>query len=440
MPALEVLSQGQSPGSHTRGTNIMTLPAGFWKAFGPGLMWAAAAIGVSHLVQSTRAGAMAGFGLSGIIILALVLKYPFFAFGPQYAAATGRSLVEGYRRIGSWALWLYFLMQLVTGVIHQVAILLLMAYLIQLAFGIDSPVWVIGGLLYAGCATWLAVGRFRGLDYAIKLVVAVLAVSTLIAAAIAAPRADFSSLSLWPGAATAVPLGFFLALVGFMPAPIEMSVMSSLWTLEKERLHKRRTSVALAGLDFKIGYVGTGVLALAFLLLGAAVLQGSGEQFSAAGAVFSGQLVDLYTNAFGEATRPLVLVAVLTTVFSTTLIVIDGFPRAIDRCVKNLGGREEPRHDAPIGRSYWVTVIAFGVLNVIGLSLFTSSLTPMIDFATIFTFATAPVLGYLNVRVITSDDMPRELQPRAGMLILAYVGLLALSGTTVVYLISRVAG
>ena len=39
----------------------------FRKAFGPGLMWAAAAIGISHLVQSTRAGAMAGFGLAGVV-------------------------------------------------------------------------------------------------------------------------------------------------------------------------------------------------------------------------------------------------------------------------------------------------------------------------------------------------------------------------------------
>ena len=33
----------------------------FWKSFGPGLVWAATSIGVSHLVQSTRAGAEAGF-------------------------------------------------------------------------------------------------------------------------------------------------------------------------------------------------------------------------------------------------------------------------------------------------------------------------------------------------------------------------------------------
>ena len=102
----------------------MTQPAAssFWRAFGPGLLWAAAAIGVSHLVQSTRAGAEAGFGLAGVILLALVLKYPFFEYGPRYAAATGESLVEGYERIGRWALWLYLGITLSTALIIQVVI------------------------------------------------------------------------------------------------------------------------------------------------------------------------------------------------------------------------------------------------------------------------------------------------------------------------------
>ena len=68
----------------------------FLRSFGPGLLWAGTAIGVSHLVQSTRAGADAGLGLAGVILFALILKYPFFAFGPLYAAATGESLVEVY--------------------------------------------------------------------------------------------------------------------------------------------------------------------------------------------------------------------------------------------------------------------------------------------------------------------------------------------------------
>ena len=65
------------------------------KSLGPGLMWAAAAIGVSHLVQSTRAGASYGFQLLWLIFVINLFKYPFFEFGPRYAAATGETLLRG---------------------------------------------------------------------------------------------------------------------------------------------------------------------------------------------------------------------------------------------------------------------------------------------------------------------------------------------------------
>ena len=48
---------------------------GILAALGPGLVWAAAAVGVSHLVQSTRAGASYGFALVGVVVVANLLKY-----------------------------------------------------------------------------------------------------------------------------------------------------------------------------------------------------------------------------------------------------------------------------------------------------------------------------------------------------------------------------
>ena len=48
---------------------------------GPGILFASTAIGVSHLVQSTKAGAIFGFGLLWAVIAANILKYPFFEFG-----------------------------------------------------------------------------------------------------------------------------------------------------------------------------------------------------------------------------------------------------------------------------------------------------------------------------------------------------------------------
>lgn len=168
----------------------LRLRPNFRKSFGPGLMWAAAAIGISHLVQATRAGAIAGFALAGIILAALILKYPFFEYGHRYAAATGWSLIEGYRRIGKWALWMYFLLTFVTAVIHQVAILLFTSALIRYLLGIDWSTAVIGGLLYTLCAAILLIGRFRVFDLTVKCVLVFLAVSSLAAAAIALPRSS----------------------------------------------------------------------------------------------------------------------------------------------------------------------------------------------------------------------------------------------------------
>ncbi|MCA1748618.1 MAG: hypothetical protein LC634_03490 [Sphingomonadales bacterium] len=63
----------------------MTDRAIWWRAIGPGLIFSGAAVGVSHLVQSTRAGAMFGLALVGVILLINLLKYPAFRFGVDYS-------------------------------------------------------------------------------------------------------------------------------------------------------------------------------------------------------------------------------------------------------------------------------------------------------------------------------------------------------------------
>ncbi len=67
-----------------------------WKAIGPGILVACAAVGGSHLVWSTRAGAEFGWSLLGLILLANLFKYPFLLYGQRYTAATGESLLSGY--------------------------------------------------------------------------------------------------------------------------------------------------------------------------------------------------------------------------------------------------------------------------------------------------------------------------------------------------------
>jgi Mn2+/Fe2+ NRAMP family transporter len=411
----------------------------FLKSFGPGLLWAGSAIGVSHLVQSTRAGAVSGFALSGVIVFALALKYPFFEFGPRYAAATGESLVEGYHRVGRWAVWLYFVIILSTVVITNAAIILFTSALFQYALGTSVSPVLASAIVYTGCGILLWIGHFKALDMSIKIVLLLLAISTLTAATVVIPRADFSNFSLIPmaPAGSTVGLAFLLALAGWMPSDIAISVYSSLWTLAKDKASGVRASVATARLDFKIAYGATGVLAFAFLTLGAGVMYGSGETFSSAGAVFSTQLIDLYVETLGQWTRPIMIVTALTAMFSTALTVMDGYPRVIDRTVKVIMiGDPAQTANAPISRPYWIALIAIGFAMTGVLAMFVTSLTQMVDFVTIVAFLTGPILGFLNLKVITSPAVPKEHQPGKAMLAYAYFGLTGMGAVAVIFLVS----
>ena len=97
------------------------------KNIGPGLLFAGAAIGVSHLVQSTRAGADFGFGLVWALLLVNIFKYPFFQFGPRYALATGESLLDGYKKLGKGVLVTYFILSIATMFTIQLAVTIVTA-------------------------------------------------------------------------------------------------------------------------------------------------------------------------------------------------------------------------------------------------------------------------------------------------------------------------
>lgn len=412
----------------------------FWRSFGPGLIWAATSIGVSHLVQSTRAGGEAGFAFVGVIVFALVLKYPFFEYGARYAAATRRSLVEGYRDIGTWALWLFLAITLVTAIVSLAALAMFMAFLTRYAFGAEWPLAATGAVLMGACVAVLAVGRFRGLDITIKILLAMLVLSTVATALVAAPRADLSTLALWPGdvVGTVVPFAFLLALIGWMPSPVDVAVWSSLWTLAKDKTTGARTSVADAKRDFLVGFVGTGILALIFVSVGATVLYQADVALSDAGAVFSTQLVDMYSTTLGSWSRPIVLVAAMATIFSSLLAVTDGFPRAIERTLANLRGHVAADTVTRVGRVYWGSMITLPVIAFFILLGFSGSLTAMVDFATTVAFLTAPILGYFNLRAVTSEAVPPEHRPGRGMVTLTWVGLVLLGGTGLAYLVSLV--
>ena len=155
----------------------------FLQKLGPGLLFAGAAIGVSHLVQSTKAGANFGFGLLWALLLINLIKYPFFQFGPRYAAATGESLLEGYNKLGKGVLKAYALLTIATMFTIQTAVTIVTAGIASTLFGSEISIEIWSVIILSVCFLLLLVGKYSLLDKMMKIIIIILSLSTLFAVA-----------------------------------------------------------------------------------------------------------------------------------------------------------------------------------------------------------------------------------------------------------------
>ncbi|NQX76565.1 Nramp family divalent metal transporter [Gilvibacter sp.] len=397
------------------------------RKLGPGFLFAGAAIGVSHLVQSTRAGADFGLGLLWALLLINLAKYPFFEFGPRYAMATGESLLEGYKKLGRSALIAYFLITLATMFTIQTAVTIVTSGIASSLFGgPDTTLW--SAIITGICFLILILGRYRVLDSLMKIIIICLTISTLIAVALALSN---SSNVSWEQQLpdTAIGIGFLIAFMGWMPAPLDISIWHSMWTLEKKKITDSITPKQ-SRFDFNVGYIATVILAICFLLLGGLVMFGSGQQFSSIGGVFATQLIEMYTVNLGDGTRYIIGIAALTTMFSTTLTTLDASPRAMARTTELLREREMPK-----AYLTWLIILVVGTTSIFVLLIRVEGLMGvLIEVATVLSFLTAPFYAGLNMRLVTSKHMPEEHKPSKPLYILAWIGMITLIGFSVWYL------
>jgi len=406
------------------------------KALGPGLLWAGAAIGVSHLVQSTRAGANYGFALVWAVLLANLFKYPAFEFGPRYAAATGKSLLHGYSELGKWAMGVFLFMTFGTMFTIQAAVTIVTAGLAAYLFGIPwSPIiWSI--IILAICIFVLLFGKYPLLDKLIKFIIILLSITTIIAvfAAIGHGR-TIESQFIKPQAWSLPGIAFLVALMGWMPSAIDISVWHSLWTIERKKETNHAPSLKEALFDFNLGYFGTALLAMGFLTLGSMVMYGTGNGFSPSGAGFAKQLIDMYVQTLGDWSRPIIGIAALTTMFSTTLTVTDAFPRVLRKSSEIIFSNHFKGKNT--NYLYWVGIgiVVSGSLIIIGFLL--NEMTLLVDLATTLSFLTAPILAYINYKVVTGPTMPIKYQPHKWLRVLSWIGIIFLSGFSLLFLAWR---
>ncbi|MGF1838165.1 NRAMP family divalent metal transporter [Vibrio atlanticus] len=405
----------------TTSTPTSTPLSSLIKSLGPGIMMAAAAVGGSHLVASTKAGAIYGWQLAALILLVNVFKYPFFRACIQYTLGTGQSLVEGYSNLGRPYLVIFSILSAISAVVNTAALLLFSASLLSYFIPFDLATSTLCMIVLATCLIILFAGHYRALDTLSKAIMAILTITTLAAVAIAIgspvePDAAFVPPSPWSLAA----IGFIVVTMGWMPAPIEISSITSMWL--KSQKEKQEVTAQSALFDFNVGYIGTALLALVFVALGTLVLHGTGVELSRSGVGFTHQLVGIYASTIGEWSRPLIALIAFFCIFGSTITVIDGYSRVLAESQRLLLKKES----SPKMLQGWIIIVSLAALAIV--MFFSAALMPMLDFAMVLAFATTPFFALLNFILVSKTKLPEGLAIGTKLKWLSVVGLVYLFG------------
>jgi Mn2+/Fe2+ NRAMP family transporter len=394
------------------------------KSLGPGLLYAGAAVGVSHLVQSTRAGAQYGYILIIAIILAHILKYPFFVLGPRYAKKKNQSLVFGFAEIGNWAVWVIGILTVTTMFTIQAAVTIVTAGLVQKMTGLDLSSVNFSIIILIICLCILQIGKFKILDHLMKVVMIVLSISTIVAFFFSfKTNIDFTMMAQSTfSLSDDQDLSFLVTFVGWMPAPLDIAIWHSIWVLVKPG-----KQVSGSDFDFKVGFYGTAFLGICFLVLGAHTLYLSDITLEASAGGFAAQLIDIFVSNLGGSFLWVITIASFTTMFSTTITCLDAMPRVMEEISIKMKLSQQFQ-----SKYLWRYILTSG--TIILLIFFVKDMKQMVSFATTVSFLTAPVIAWLCLKVVNKENKSASLwSPFEHKL--AILGILVLSILSITYIL-----
>lgn len=397
------------------------------KNLGPGLLFACMAIGTSHLVLSTKAGAQYGWVMIIPILLANILKYPFFEFGIRYTAVTEKSLIEGYLNLGKKYLWIY-------AIVTIVSIFTLLAALYVVTAGLLMNLLNISGIglsavvlcLFVFISSVLIIGRYQFLENSLKAVISILFVALIITTVLVLQKGPVPDAELYqrPEIFNEVGVLFLIGLMGWMPTAVEASGWVSLWSIENTKTMKEKPSLKLALQEFNLGYFLTALLAVFFLIIGWMTLYGTGTELSGSAVIFADQVVNLFTVHIGKWAYILIAIAAFATMFSTCMTAHDAISRvSIDVLEKLFPYKKAFKRK----NTFAIVVVIMALINWVVIGLFGANMGKLVALATFVSFVMAPLIGWMNLKTVLSKDIPVEHRPKIGLRVLTYLGILFLS-------------
>lgn len=411
------------------------------KTLGPGILFASTAIGVSHLVQSTMAGAKFGYGLLWAVLLANLFKYPFFEFGSRYANSTGKSIIDGYYKLSKIAFYLYLIITAFSMFLVCSAVGAVTAGFMENLFGLNSlfdtkNITLI--ILFIVCAGILLFGEYKLLDKLIKIIGITLLITTLAAFIVAMLKFGYQGKNIFPEGILSDEknIPFLFALMGWMPTAVDLSTWNSLWTVERIKETGFKPSMKETLFDFNFGYIISALLAVVFLSLGTILVYDTGTPIPGKAVPFADFVVNIYTKTIGDWSYFLISISSFCIMFGTCIAVFDGYARAIKRSSEIV--MESRKKTFNSHRTYRYSLVLLVIGTYIVITSFQNDpegFGNLIKLATITSFLIAPIIAIFNFVLVQKKFIGTEGNPPVWLNILAIFGIVFLFGFSVFYMI-----
>ncbi len=304
---------------------------------GPSMILSASIVGSGELIMTTTLGAKAGFVALWVIIVSCLVKvFVQLEFG-KHAISSGESTMAalnglwGPRLAGAgWAIWMWFLVQLVIFVQYG-GIVTGVGQALNVAIP-GVPVWAwacLAGLTTAGLVSW---GRYRLIQNVSIALMALFTLFTLLCVGLLqSTQYAISGDEILSGLRFQLPpavLAAAVAAFGLTGVGASEIIAYPYWCLEKGYagftgpregsdawVRRARGWIRVMYWDALLSMVVYTVVTCGFYLLGAAVLHGRGE--IPEGPEMIRTLSRVYTESAGSGAMVLYVVGAIVVLFST---------------------------------------------------------------------------------------------------------------------------
>lgn len=456
------MTQGGSRGAAPGGTPVSAVPSpptGWARLawLGPGFLWMVSATGSGELLFTPRIGSLYGYALLWALLAAVVLKWFINREVGRFTVCTGESIVEGLARMpgpANWALWLILIPQALVAVAVIAGLAAAGATAIVLI--LPGPVWIWTLTAIAASTALVLWGHYYLIERAATVLASLLTLAVLAAAASVFRSPAALTAGLLPTVPSDVDITEVLPWLGFALSGTAGMMWYSFWlkakeygaaraphrveaatATEEERVRLRGWLSQLT-LDNSVAVVGTLIITLAFLVLGAELLRPRRllpEENRIAEVL--GNLLGGVWGAFGFWAM---VVGVLVAFWGTVLSNQDGFARLFsagsDVLATAHGRRGRLTDEGFLRRAYLLVLVS--TLPVL-LYLLVGEPVVLLATAGAIEAAQLPVLACLTL-YLNRRRLPPELRPSAAALIGTLIAAGFFAAFAAAYVYELVAG